>query len=191
VARADLLTTRSVRPKVPADPSAKRARTGGSVAACGRASVGTALTTTVRRRGVAAALPARRRRGVAAALSARRRRGVRTTLATTVHCRGVATALPAHRRRAISATLATSSGRRGVATALARHCGVAIALTTDRCGRTISAARGGKGGVHSSLPADSKGIDLPLCPRCVRAGVEAFTASRSDRPVVTSLAAGR
>jgi hypothetical protein len=41
------------------------------------------------------------------------------------------------------------------------------------------------------LPTDSKGIDLPLCPRCVRPGVEAFTASRSDRPVVTSLAARR
>ena len=55
VARADLLATRSIRPKVPADPSAKRPRAGGGVAACARASVGTALATTVHRRGVAAA----------------------------------------------------------------------------------------------------------------------------------------
>jgi hypothetical protein len=179
VARADLLTTRSVWPKVPTDPSAERARAGGSVAACGRASVGTALATTGHRGGVATALTARRRPGVSATFPTRRGGG------------GVATALTGRRGPGVSATLPTRRGGGGVATALTarRRPGVSATLPTDACCCGVG-TRGREGGVRTSLPTDSGrgGIDLPFAPRCVRSGIDAFSASRSHRP---SLAAGR
>jgi hypothetical protein len=178
VARADLLTTRSIRPKVPTDPSAERARAGGGVTARGRASVGTALATTGHRRGVATALTARRGPGVSATLPTRRGR------------RGVATALAGRRGPGVSATLPAATCRGGVGTVLTTarsRGGISATLPTATCRGGVD-TRGREGGVRTSLPTDSEGIDLPFAPRCVRPGIDAFSASCSHRP---SLTAGR